>query len=91
MHIATEPPIDSDDKAQWVLLRELHKEFSEMPAADVEEVKHGYWKHSVEFGFVAKYHFWNCSLCGVASEDEGNEKYCRECGAKMDGVRKNDL
>ena len=56
-----------------------------MPTANVEEVRHGYWMHSVEFGFAAKYHFWNCSLCGVASEDEGNEKYCRECGAKMDG------
>ena len=68
----------------------LHKDdivayLSSLPTADVEEVKNGYWKHSVEFGFAAKYHYWNCSVCGVASEDEGKEKYCRECGAKMDG------
>ena len=53
--------------------------------SDYVEVKHGYWKHTVEFGNIGKYHYWNCSLCGVASVDEDREKYCHECGAKMDG------
>ena len=52
--------------------------------ADFVEVKHGYWKHTVEFGQIGKYHHWNCSLCGVVSQDDGREKYCHDCGAKMD-------
>lgn len=56
--------------------------------ADFVEVKHGQWKHTVEFGQIGKYHYWNCSLCGVASQEEGREHYCHNCGAKMDAERK---
>ena len=84
--------IDADKFIKWIeKQKRLSKGYTifmlqETATADVEEVKHGYWKHSVEFGFATKYHYWNCSVCGVASEDEGKEKYCRECGAKMDGA-----
>ena len=84
----TKPPIWTDEH-----LEELLNDFivipNDTPTADVVGVKHGYWKHTVEFGNVGKYHYWNCSLCGVASVDEDREKYCHECGAKMDG--KNDF
>lgn len=53
--------------------------------ADVEEVKHGEWKHSMEVGQTYNYHYWNCSLCGASAFTSGYEKYCHECGAKMDG------
>lgn len=55
------------------------------PAADVEEVRHGEWKHSMEVGQTYNYHYWNCSLCGASAFTSGYEKYCHECGAKMDG------
>lgn len=51
--------------------------------ADFVEAKHGYWKHTIEVGHVMKHHYWNCSLCGVMSQNDGEEKYCRECGAIM--------
>lgn len=57
---------------------------------DFVEAKHGEWKHTVEFGQVGKYHYWNCSLCGVASQDEGSEHYCPQCGAKMDAERNDE-
>lgn len=66
-------------------------ELNETPTADVEEVKHGYWKHTFELGQIGKYHYWNCSLCGVASNDDGIEKYCPYCGAKMDGVKLSEI
>lgn len=55
------------------------------PTADVEEVRHGEWKHSMEVGQTYNYHYWNCSLCGASAFTSGYEKYCHECGAKMDG------
>ena len=73
------------------------------PAADVEEVKHGHFvrnernipkmKEFHEKGFAlsmnTKSIFWTCSCCG----NWGTliQKYCSECGAKMDGGNKNDL
>lgn len=58
---------------------------AKFPKEDVAEVKHGEWKHTVEFGRIAKHHYWNCSLCGADSSDCGRENYCPNCGAKMDG------
>ena len=55
------------------------------PTADVVEVKHGEWKHTVEKGNVFNHHFFICSLCGASAFTSGYEKYCHECGAKMDG------
>lgn len=54
-----------------------------MPAADVEPVRHGRWEHLGGDG-------WCCSACGFVVTTEGSwdnptQKYCEECGAKMDG------
>lgn len=53
------------------------------PAADVELVRHGRWEH---LGGDE----WCCSVCGFVITTEGSwdnptQKYCEECGAKMDG------
>ena len=59
----------------------------ELPAADVEEVKHGkwvkpHWRNSVSCA--------NCSICGAEAyhyDFHGVQKtyrYCPNCGAKMD-------
>lgn len=52
--------------------------------ADVEPVRHGEWiyDHWCEF---------KCSECGQLSDSKpykGKEKYCPNCGAKMDGGNK---
>lgn len=62
---------------------------AEMPAADVQPVKHGRW-----ITVPGKYgdHFL-CSNCGTAEITESGEdgavwwhdEYCRKCGARMDG------
>ncbi len=57
----------------------------EAPTVDVSEVKHGKWVYVRWCGF-------RCSECGNYSDSKpykGNEKYCPECGAKMDGDIKN--
>lgn len=60
----------------------------EMPAADVEEVKHGKWiEEKTDEGDP----LWACSICWQSFYlDEGTPKenlyfYCPNCGAKMDG------
>ena len=70
-------------------------EIGKIPAADVVEVRHGYW-------YIVEYEYLNCSECGESyytgadSTREARERlaegeyypYCPHCGAKMDGERK---
>ena len=54
----------------------------EMPAADVEPVKHGHW--------INENFYTHCSACGkMAIYDKYGQEvesdYCPNCGAKMDG------
>ena len=62
------------------------------PAADVAEVKHGYWKVLVFKGGRGRGQAEaKCSICGrdavyQITEDKWEfENYCPHCGAKMDG------
>lgn len=60
--------------------------FKYMPTADVAEVEHGKWNITIEIGYSgAKYYRYNCSVCGCLAIDKDEEKYCHNCGAKMDG------
>lgn len=57
-----------------------------IPAADVAPVVHTRWTH---LGGDE----WCCSACGFVITTEGSwdkptKKYCEDCGAKMDGERK---
>ena len=61
-----------------------------MPAADVVEVRHGFWieKRNDVIG-----RYFTCSICG---KDENHHtairgKYCWYCGAKMDGATDNNV
>ena len=61
----------------------LVEDINNTPAADVEAVRHGYWKQNPHMPSQ-----YSCSLCGRHIEDERcNPKehfpYCH-CGAKMD-------
>lgn len=61
-----------------------------LPAADVAPVVHAYWipqKENHEF----KEALMNCSACGYpVSRWTGNTNFCPNCGAKMDGERKEE-
>ena len=67
------------------------------PKADYVEVKHGYWKQTKEPLGVYDVICMECSVCGeswILDEDWSFEEhteychYCINCGAKMDGERK---
>jgi hypothetical protein len=59
----------------------------EQPIADVVEVRHGYWVRIEDHNAYESEHF--CSEClADGSYDVSNEKYCYNCGAKMDGERR---
>jgi hypothetical protein len=61
-----------------------------IPAADVEEVRHGRWiEHTHDDGDGVGYILYHCSLCDTPDARERN--YCRECGAKMDGGKENEI
>lgn len=56
---------------------------ADMPVADVAPVVHGWWAH---IGGDE----WCCSVCGFVITTEGSwdkptQKYCEDCGAKLDG------
>ena len=53
----------------------------DMPAADVEEVKHGYW---IEYEYDGQMAI-KCSVCGDNPGVIYTYRRCPECGAKMDG------
>ena len=65
--------------------------FAELPTADVEEVKYGEWL-PVQYTYFGLKRY-ECSEC---KDDEywqkryleHKERYCPNCGAKMDGGRK---
>ena len=56
------------------------KVVANMPAADVQPVKHGRWLSRCE-GDI--YEFSECSECGNMESCE--TPYCAQCGARMDG------
>lgn len=54
-----------------------------IPAADVVEIRHGYWiKQSPDFDLCGVA-YYQCSECG--KEQQTSSNYCQFCGAKMDG------
>lgn len=58
---------------------------NEQPTADVQEVKHGEWKAEGDCGIT------RCSVCGWTIEEDIEDNYCRNCGAKMDGDANGNL
>lgn len=65
-----------------IALSELVDVMATVPTADVQEVKHGYWKSQKQSGFyrLADY---ECSICGYDNDETPD--YCAFCGARMDG------
>ena len=66
------------------------RDIESIPAADVEEVRHGRWKGS---DFIAG--LLSCDKCGAQRNPNfkigfGAWNYCPNCGAKMDGKENED-
>ena len=60
------------------------------PTADVVEVRHGEWKTPTTINGRA-FNVPHCSVCdGIPCGVDENTKYCPNCGAKMDGERRED-
>ena len=58
---------------------EIEDILNEIPTADVKPVKHGQWIYMGDCGVT------KCPCCGWTIEEYIEDKYCRECGVKMDG------
>lgn len=61
---------------------------SDIPTVDVVERKHGYWVYNRGQAFGEPCYF--CSLCIDGGSNNGRDNYCPNCGAKMDGERKDE-
>ena len=48
----------------------------------VDPVKHGEWINRSPLGTAI------CSICGYCADSVYTDRYCRHCGARMDGVEK---
>lgn len=73
-------------KHAWAKGLEPSQYIEILPAADVAPVVYGRWEH---LGGDE----WCCSACGFVITTEGSwdkptKKYCEDCGAMMDGERK---
>ena len=67
-------------------------EISKLPTADVVEVRHGHWISQEEAVQLDRYDLaYTCSVCGHCDWDcteSENFNFCPNCGAKMDGERR---
>ncbi len=73
-------------KHAWAKGLEPSQYIEALSAADVDPVVRGRWEH---LGGDE----WCCSACGFVITTEGSwdkptKKYCEDCGAMMDGERK---
>ncbi len=58
-----------------------------LPAADVEPVRHGRWDNMFDGKFTGGAYWYRCSNCGRIVPDvrNGGWNYCPDCGARMGG------
>ena len=80
--------IDADKLDWWYKGRNIRHVIDDAPTVDAVPVVHGRWSDA-GFGELPKHapYGWACSACGGISFN--NEYiYCPNCGAKMDGKRK---
>ena len=81
--------IKRDDALRQVMMVETRENMYQcvknIPAADVQPVVHGRWETEICDDGYGAYNLFVCSLCGSESAKRFN--YCRECGARMDGVK----
>lgn len=71
-----------DDEAEMIVtLSAVRKFVNNRPAVDAEPVRHARWLDDDRyFGYGER-----CSACASGSTGHGRNKYCPNCGARMDG------
>ena len=67
---------------------ELSLLVSNIPTADVVEVKRGEWNHPYHYGVALPEH--QCSECGYWEYADSKSNYCPNCGARMDEREEED-
>ena len=79
-------------KGYWDGVDDMAEYIREQPAADVAEVKHGEWiYHECVLSYNGTISGHSCSVCRAFVHEETfdndtfYEKYCGNCGARMDG------
>lgn len=83
-YISAEDAAEKISEQYRIPIHELVDVFGDIPAADVEEVAHGYWKYDDGMDFV-------CTECGRLALTsryayaQYRSPYCPYCGAKMEG------
>lgn len=63
---------------------ELDGIFDEIPAADVQEVKHAHWEDEY-YDEITELYYHTCSNCNTEITATCFDNYCPNCGAIMDG------
>lgn len=70
----------------WAMvISDMLRDLKEIPAADVQPIKHGRWS---ECYTDSRLYSGICTVCGKASIRSIKEnplEYCPKCGARMDG------
>ena len=71
--------------AEAKTIEKIMKEIEGQPTVDAVEVVHGEWVKSNPHN-----RFMECSVCGFY-QDHTAFNYCPNCGAKMDGGKKDEM
>ena len=75
-------------KHAWAKGLEPSQYIEALPAADVAPVVHGRWEFLGPNRLIKECMCGTCSVCKVRSKYIMNTMLCPNCGAKMDGERK---
>lgn len=85
---------DNIDRKKYAGLECAIAQCKKAPTADVVEVRHGHWISQEEAVQLDRYDLaYTCSVCGHCDWDcteSENFNYCPNCGAKMDGERREE-
>ena len=76
----------AEDDVLYVDLRDIVKMVCAAPTVDAVEVVHGRWHTVARNGLD----FIECSECHYGKPTAYRFRYCPNCGAKMDGERKDN-
>lgn len=75
--------LDAMPKNDELSSLDVRRVICDVPAVDVEPVRHGRW---VESGYACGESEWTCTACGKTEwrTSSSRLKWCPFCGAKMD-------